>query len=83
MNQEQSTQPRFETPVRITLRPGKTKEIANAREAFDFLRTCPVQEGPIFESALEACFVATYRSEAVGEARRSLKTFAKAHGFIA
>jgi len=83
MNQEQSVQPRFETPVRITSRPGKIKEIASPKEAFDFLRTCPVQEGPIFESALEACFTATYDDEAIEEARRGLKTFAKAHGFLA
>ncbi|WP_034658623.1 DUF982 domain-containing protein [Chelativorans sp. J32] len=82
MNQEQSIQPRFKSPVRISLHPGRTTDIESPRQAFDFLRTCPVQEGPIFEGALEACFAATYNDEAIEEARRGLRTFAKAHGFL-
>jgi len=83
MNEEQSVQSCFETPIRVAARPGKVREIASPQQAFDFLRTCPVQEGPIYESALEACFTATYDDTAVEDARRGLKAFAKAHGFLA
>ncbi|WP_309082603.1 DUF982 domain-containing protein [Chelativorans sp.] len=84
MDQTITGQARFATPVRVAFRPGgAAREISNPREAFDYLRNCPVQEGPVFESALEACFVATYDTSCVEEARKGLRTFARAYRLLA
>src|SRR5690554_6268802 len=50
----------FDMPVRLVLRPGEpVTEVYTPAEAVAALFASPVQEGPIYESALEACFAAT------------------------
>jgi hypothetical protein len=73
----------FARPVRVALPEGGTSaEIRCPGEALDFMLQCPVQEGPIFESALEACFVATYDPSCCEEARTGFAAFAKAYGLL-
>jgi len=72
----------FELPVRVVLRE-KVHEISSPRSALDFLLKCPVQEGPIFESAVEACFSATMNRASADEARIGFATYAKIYGILA
>lgn len=73
----------FDSPVHVRRTCRTVARIRCAREGFDFLLTCPVQEGPIFESALEACFSALSNPSLNADARRGLATFAHAHGLLA
>jgi len=74
-------QAQFELPVRVVLRE-KVHEISNPQSALEFLLKCPVQEGPIFESAVEACFSATMNRAPADEARMGLATYAKIYGVL-
>lgn len=75
-------QAQFELPVRVVLRE-QVHEISSPRSALDFLLKCPVQEGPIFEGAVEACFSATMNRAPAEEARLGLATYAKIYGILA
>lgn len=70
----------FDPPIFVSCH-GRTR-IDCVREGFDFLLACPIQEGPIFESALEACFSALNNPALSADARRGVATFARIHGFL-
>jgi Protein of unknown function (DUF982). len=62
----------FDMPVRLVLRPGEpVTEVYTPTEAMAALFASPVQEGPIYESALEACFAATMDPALRGSAQGS------------
>ena len=73
----------FDSPVHVVFSGKTVTKLHCAKEGFDFLLTCPIQEGPIFESALEACFSALSNPELSADARRGLATFAHVHGLLA
>ena len=73
----------FDRPVHLICTRRTVTKIRCARDGFEFLLTCPVQEGPIFESALEVCFAALSNPSLSNDARRGITTFARIHGLLA
>lgn len=73
----------FEMPVRLVLRPGgPVTEVYSPAEAMAVLFCCEAQEGPIYESALEACFSATMDHHYCEEARSALVAYGRAYGLL-
>lgn len=73
----------FDSPIHVLCPRKSLKKIHCAKEGFDFLLSLPVQEGPVFESALEACFAALSNPELSKDAHSGLAKFARVHGFLA
>lgn len=73
----------FDPPIHLLCSCRAITKIESAKDGFDFLLTCPNQEGPIFESALAVCFAALANPSLSADARRGLATFARIHGFLA
>jgi hypothetical protein len=73
----------FDSPIHVLCPRKSLKKIHCAKEGFDFLLSLPVQEGPVFESALEACFAALLNPELSKDAHNGFAKFARVHGFLA
>jgi len=73
----------FGSPVHIRCANHSVTSIHSAKEGFDFLLSCQSHDGPLFESALEACFSALANPDHTSDARRGLIAFAHAHGYLA
>lgn len=73
----------FDSPIHVLCPRKSLKKIRCAKEGFDFLLSLPVQEGPVFESALEACFAALANPKLSKDAHSGLAKFARVHGFLA
>lgn len=73
----------FGSPVHVRCANQSVKSIRSVREGFDFLLACQCHDGPLFESALEACFSALANPDYREDARRGLLAFAHAHGYLA
>ena len=74
----------FASPVHVvTGRDERVAEIGCARDAFEYLQKARVQEGPIFESAMEACFAAMHDAAFAKDAQLGLAAYAKAYRLLA
>ena len=73
----------FGSPVHIRCSNQSVTTIHSAKEGFDFLLGCQTYDGPLFESAVEACFSALANPDLINDARRGLIAFAHAHGCLA
>lgn len=73
----------FDLPIHVRCASRNVVKIRSPKDAFDFLLSCPTQEGPLYESALEACFSALANKVHHADAYRGLLTFARAHGLLA
>lgn len=73
----------FDSPIHVRCETRAVVRIDSPMEAFDFLLSCPHQEGPLYESALEACFSALIDGAHVSDAQHGLRSFARAHGLLA
>lgn len=74
----------FALPVRIVVRPGEpVTEVYTADEGLALLMDWPVQEGPVFQKAMEACLSATTDHSRAEHARKAFVGFARASGILA
>ena len=74
----------FALPVRIVMRAGEpVTEIYSAEEALDLLMAWPIQDGRIFNRAMETCLAASADPALAEDARRQFVAFANASGLMA
>jgi len=73
----------FGSPVHVRCANQTVTSIRSAKEGFDFLLACQSHDGPLFESALEACFSALSNPDHAADARQGVLAFAHAHGYLA
>ncbi|UUP16490.1 DUF982 domain-containing protein [Nitratireductor thuwali] len=68
----------FDLPVRLVLQPGQPViEIYSAEEALDLLMTWPVQDGPLYQRAMDSCVAAIAGTGTLDEARRAFTNVAR------
>ncbi|MDH6232368.1 hypothetical protein M2281_002967 [Mesorhizobium soli] len=75
----------FFMPVRISLDAEKPiTEIYGVDQALDFLLAWPTgRQGPIYQKALNACFVASVEQGSAEDARKAFFNFTKTAGILA
>lgn len=74
----------FDLPVRLVLRPGQpVTEVYSAEEALDLLMVWPVQDGPIYQRAMNSCVAAIAGTESTDAARRAFTNVARASKVLA
>jgi hypothetical protein len=75
----------FEVPVRIAVEPGlPVEEIYGVEQALDFLQQWPVRrQGPVYQTAFNACFGATVDVVKTEDACRAFMAFCRVSKLIA